>query len=118
MALDTSDTDEVTVLFIEPNGDSTAVRDQVGRSVMDFAVDHGVNGIYSQCGGACICTMCHCFVDRYWFDQAGPVSLDEREMLEYIPTRQPTSRLACQVIVSRQLDGMKIYVEAESGITP
>lgn len=85
---------------------------------MDFAVDHGVDGIQSQCGGACICTMCHCIVDGAWYDAAGPVSFDEREMLEYIPTRKPTSRLACQVIVSAALDGLTIHIAPDTGSTP
>ena len=82
---------------------------------MDFAVDHGITGILSQCGGACICTMCHCYIDANWFDRIGPVSYDEKEMLEFVPERRVTSRLACQVIVTPLLDGLTIYIEAESG---
>lgn len=84
---------------------------------MDFAVDHGVSGILSQCGGACICTMCHCYIDEDWFDRIGPVSYDEKEMLEFVPECRATSRLACQVIVTPLLDGLTVHIESESGST-
>ena len=82
---------------------------------MDFAVDNGIAGIHSQCGGACICTMCHCYIDADWFDRIGPISYDEKEMLEFVPARRTTSRLACQVIVTHLLDGLTVHIESESG---
>ena len=84
---------------------------------MDFAVDHGVAGISSQCGGACICTMCHCYIEKSWYDRIGPVSFDEKEMLEFVPERCPTSRLACQVIVTPLLHGLTIHIESATGKT-
>ena len=102
-----------TVHFICPDGSHTSVTDRVGLSVMDFAVDHGIGGIESQCGGACICTKCHCFVAEEWSGRVGPISSDEEEMLEYIPSRRPTSRLACQVTVIADLDGLTIYTPQE-----
>ena len=84
---------------------------------MDFAVDHGVTGIESQCGGACICTLCHCYIDDDWYHRIGPVSYDEKEMLEFIPSRCETSRLSCQVIVTPELDGLTIYIEPEARIS-
>ena len=82
---------------------------------MDFAVDHGVAGISSQCGGACICTLCHCYVDEAWLSRMGPISFDEQEMLDFVPAQRKTSRLACQVTVTAALDGLTIHIEPESG---
>ena len=78
---------------------------------MDFAVDHGIAGIEAQCGGACICTMCHCFIEEKWFGRIGPTSFDEQEMLEFIPSRQENSRLSCQVTMTEALDGITILIE-------
>ena len=78
---------------------------------MDFAVDHGVPGIVSQCGGACICAMCHCFIEKNWVDRIGPISFEEEEMLEFIPNRDRNSRLSCQVIVSAELDGLIVQID-------
>ena len=80
---------------------------------MDFAVDHGIAGIEAQCGGACICTMCHCYIPQDWLKKLGPVSFDEKEMLEFIPSRQDNSRLSCQVIVSSELDGLTVIIESD-----
>ena len=82
---------------------------------MDFAVDHGIAGILSQCGGACICTLCHCYLDRDWFKRVGPISFEEEEMLEFVPSRKVTSRLACQVTITPALDGLVVHVEPDLG---
>lgn len=80
---------------------------------MDFAVDHGIEGIEAQCGGACICTMCHCYIHENWLDRTGPVSFDELEMLEFVTSRQPNSRLSCQVTVTSELDGLTILTKSD-----
>ncbi len=100
---------------MQPDGKQISVTDRVGRSVMDFAVDHGVIGIASQCGGACICTKCHCYIDANWLQAAGKIAYDEEEMLEFVPGRRDSSRLACQVIVTPDLDGLTVHVETETG---
>ena len=102
---------------MQPDGEMTSVTDQVGRSVMDFAVDHGVAGIDSQCGGACICIMCHCYIDEAWVERVGPISYDEKEMLEFVPVGRTTSRLACQVIVTEAVSGLIVHIEPDKGIT-
>ena len=79
---------------------------------MDFAVDNGVEGIKSQCGGACICAMCHCFVENNWVSKLGPISFEEQEMLEFIPNRSENSRLSCQVMVGPELDGLTVLIDA------
>lgn len=107
-----SDSRLVSVNFLLPDGTRTEVTDKPGLSVMDFAVDHGVAGIDSQCGGACICTMCHCYISSNWFSKVGPISFEEEEMLEFIPQRKANSRLSCQVIVTAELDGLTIQIDS------
>ena len=100
----------VTVHFIEANGDVTEVTDEAGKTLMDFAVDHGVAGIDAQCGGACICTTCLCNIHKDWFKQIAGADEDEIEMLDYVLNRTPFSRLSCQVVVTSMLHGLVVYV--------
>jgi len=78
---------------------------------MDFAVDHGVKGIEAQCGGACICTTCMCHFSSSTFAGLEPASVDELEMLSYVPNRRATSRLACQIKVTVAMQGIEVYVD-------
>ena len=106
-----SDQVKVTIVFVHPNGERESVEDSAGRSVMDFAVDHGIQGIEAQCGGASICTTCLCRFSNEYYARLDPAHVDELEMLEYVPERQPTSRLACQILVTEELHGLEVLVD-------
>ena len=73
-------------------------------------MDSGVEGIEAQCGGAGICTTCHCYFDERVFARLPMANEDEREMLSYISNRKKTSRLTCQIPVVTEYDGFVIYV--------
>jgi ferredoxin, 2Fe-2S len=85
------------VTFIQPDGTSITVTVAAGASVMDAALDHQVPGIRAQCGGACTCATCHCYVIEPAPEALPHPHPDELEMLDYVWQRRPNSRLACQV---------------------
>ena len=74
---------------------------------MRAALTGGVEGIVADCGGEASCATCHVFVDSTWTDRVGGPGLDEDDMLEFTAcTRQPNSRLSCQIRMSDELDGL------------
>jgi len=77
---------------------------------MQAAVDHGVNGITADCGGACACGTCHCYVDAAWKDALKPAEDNETDMLEFVIEPKGNSRLSCQVTVTDALDGLIVTV--------
>ncbi len=103
-------TETVYATFVHSNGKHETVEGEIGSSLMDLAVDNGVTGIQGQCGGACTCTTCHCFVDAPWFKMSGDLDPDEAEILEFVPERQEDSRLGCQVIVTSAMSGVIVRI--------
>ena len=81
---------------------------------MDCAVDNGVAGIYAQCGGGCTCSTCHGVVANHWFGRVGGPEGDERDILDFVPERRPTSRLTCQIVLDDALDGLVIHIPADA----
>jgi len=79
---------------------------------MDCAVDNGVAGILAQCGGACTCATCHCYVPAPWFARVGVPVGDEKDVLEYVPEYRPNSRLSCQIVLTEALDGIVVEIPA------
>jgi ferredoxin, 2Fe-2S len=96
------------VTFVHPDGTRETHTGIDGETVMDCALDHGVVGIRAQCGGACICVTCHCYVESPWSERIVPPRADELEMLEYAWEREPNSRLACQVVLDPTCAGIVI----------
>jgi 2Fe-2S ferredoxin len=75
---------------------------------MHAATDNGVAGILADCGGACSCATCHCYVGEDWTARTGAADEVEAQMLEFVLDPQPNSRLSCQITVSDELDGLVV----------
>jgi 2Fe-2S ferredoxin len=94
--------------IIEATGKEHHLEPEEGKSVMQAAIDALVPGILADCGGACSCATCHCYVDDEWLARLPPVESTERDMLECALDPQGNSRLSCQLRVSPNTDGLVI----------
>ena len=47
-------------------------------------------------------------IDPRWTEVTGTAGTQEAELLGYLDTKEPTSRLACQVNVTAAMDGMVV----------
>lgn len=100
------------VKFITHDEREFEVHVTAGTTVMHAAVDNGVPGILADCGGACSCATCHCYVDEQWQDRiAGPDDVEE-QMLDFVMNQEPNSRLSCQIAVTDALDGITVRLPA------
>lgn len=78
-----------------------------GWRVMEIIKDHGLP-IKAECGGCCSCGTCHVYVDAAWIDKLYPMRDDEEEMLDLAFGVEDKSRLSCQIIMSEELNGLKV----------
>ncbi len=80
-----------------------------GISVMEAAVQNGVDGIEAECGGSCMCATCHCYVEEAYLEQIPEADEMEEEMLDCTAdVRKANSRLGCQIQLTEALDGIVI----------
>jgi len=98
------------VIFIQPNGRREEYEARPGDTILDVALDNGVEGIIGQCGGGCTCCTCHCWVRRPGFDDLNEPHRDELEMLDYAWQKADNSRLSCQVELGAHLDVIEVDV--------
>lgn len=99
------------VVFITIDGVERVVDANVGESVMSAAVRNGVPGIIGECGGNCSCATCHVYVNEAEFDQVGAPGDMEEDLLDLgVEERRDTSRLACQIPLTEELDGLVVHV--------
>ena len=97
------------ITYIAFDGEETTVDAKEGMSVMQTAVNNGVDGIVAECGGACSCATCHVFVAQEWFDKLPEAQSMEKEMLDFVMDPRPNSRLSCQIKVTPELDGLVVH---------
>ena len=94
------------ITYIEHNGKTHEVEVKEGLSVMEGAINNMVPGIDADCGGACACATCHCYVDGAFADKTGEKGAMEESMLDFAEDVTEQSRLSCQIEVSDALDGL------------
>ncbi|MCU4675642.1 MULTISPECIES: 2Fe-2S iron-sulfur cluster-binding protein [Catenovulum] len=97
------------IIFITSDSEKIELEATSG-SVMELAVQNGVQGIDGDCGGVCSCATCHVHVAPEHFAKTGPASEIEQDMLELDDDANEYSRLCCQIEVSEQLDGVVLHV--------
>jgi 2Fe-2S ferredoxin len=99
------------VTYVQFDSTRRTIELEDGASLMSGAVAHGVHGIDGDCGGNCACATCHVKVDETWRAAAGPpASETEAELLELAPEAGPASRLACQIRMRAELDGIVVHL--------
>ena len=76
-------------------------------SVMEIIRDSGLP-MLAQCGGSCACATCHVYVDPGWKAKLPEPSEEEVGMLDGAFEVNTDSRLSCQLVMSTQLDGLKV----------
>lgn len=100
------------IKYVAADGTETEVEAANGLSVMQAAVNNGVQGIVAECGGACSCATCHVHVDPEWFAKLSTPEDMEKEMLEFVIDPSDTSRLSCQIKITDELDGLVVHTPA------
>jgi ferredoxin, 2Fe-2S len=73
---------------------------------------HGMPGLPGNlptvCHLDCRCLSCHCHPDPAFALVLPPMTASEDHLLDRVPQRQDTSRLACQIRVTAALDGLHV----------
>lgn len=77
---------------------------------MEGIRDAGVDELLALCGGCCSCATCHVFIDPHWLDRLPAMSEDENDLLDSSDDRGSNSRLSCQIVVDRNLEGLLVTI--------
>jgi 2Fe-2S ferredoxin len=104
------------ITFVEPSGSRLEIDAPIGITLMEAALQGGVQGILALCGGACACATCHVYVDAAWLPRLQAREEMEEGMLESSWQPRENSRLSCQIHVTADLDGLVVTVPQRQGV--
>ena len=96
------------ITYVEHNGKEHTIDVQNGLTVMEGAVQNDIPGIDADCGGSMACATCHVYVKDEWYDKLDEKSEGEDDMIDQAYEPKKNSRLSCQIIVSDEIDGLKV----------
>lgn len=96
------------ITFLQPDGSRQTIQADENTSIMQAAVEHKVPGIEGRCGGCLACATCHVYIHPDWMArvaaQDNEQSEEEIDMLDMASDVRETSRLGCQVKLTKELD--------------
>ncbi len=104
----------IRVRFLSSDGAcATEALTPPGTRLLDVAQakDQPLEG---TCEGQMACSTCHVIVDAAWFDRLPRAIEMEEDMLDLAAHATRTSRLACQIVVTADLDGLTVRLPGES----
>ncbi|CAH0403931.1 unnamed protein product [Chilo suppressalis] len=104
--------EKVKVTFVLNDGKRIETEAKVGDSLLDVVVNNDLNiEGYGACEGTLTCSTCHVILKQEDFDRLPEEASDEeRDMLDLAYGLTDTSRLGCQIIMSKDLDGLEIQI--------
>lgn len=66
------------------------------------------------CEGVMACSTCHVIVDAEDFAKLPPATEEEEDLLDLAAHATRTSRLACQIILTKDMESLSVRVPAEA----
>jgi len=84
-----------------------------GYRIMELMRAYGLP-IKAECGGACVCATCHVRIPVAWQHLLPAPSDEELAKLDEIADADETSRLACQLMMTDELDGLEVELQPDS----
>ncbi len=96
------------VRFLNPDGElNREVDAPAGTNLLDLAQANG-QPLEGACEGAMACSTCHVIVANEDFDRLPPASEEEDDLLDLAANVTRTSRLACQLTLTADLDTLTV----------
>ena len=60
------------------------------------------------------CSTCHIVVEPDWYKKMAAPSEDEEDMLDLVFGLTRTSRLGCQIEITKEMDGLRVQLPSET----
>ncbi|PZC70791.1 adrenodoxin [Helicoverpa armigera] len=104
--------EKVKVTFVLYDGKRLETEAKVGDTLLDVVVNNDLNiEGYGACEGTLTCSTCHVVLKPDDYNRLPEEACDEeRDMLDLAYGLTDTSRLGCQITLTKDMDGLEIKV--------
>ncbi|CAF3796122.1 unnamed protein product [Adineta steineri] len=99
-----SEDEVVNVVFIKRDGERVPLRGKIGDNLLYLGHRYGVE-IEGACEASLACSTCHVYVKEEYLDKLPEPKEEEEDQLDLAPFLKSNSRLGCQVILKKDLEG-------------
>ncbi|KAM6958196.1 adrenodoxin-like [Tautogolabrus adspersus] len=98
---------KVMIHFINRDGEKITAKGSPGDSLLDVVINEDLDfDGFGACEGTLACSTCHLIFDEDVYKKLGPVTDEEMDMLDLAYGLTDTSRLGCQICLTKSLEGV------------
>lgn len=101
------------VIFVEKNAMRKEVTTASKTTLLHIAQANDIE-MEGACEGSMACSTCHVIVANEWYGRLPEPSEAEADMLDLTYGVSRTSRLACQIVITDELDGLTVSLPAST----
>lgn len=98
--------EKIKVIFIEGDREQE-VEAMIGLSILEVAHKNNID-LEGACEGSLACATCHIILEDTVYNTLDAPLEEEEDMLDLAFGLTHTSRLGCQIILTKKMDGMRI----------
>ena len=84
----------------------------LGSNLLDIAIENNIN-IEHACDGQLACSTCHIVLDKADYKKIPVEDETEIDLLDLVDKLESTSRLCCQIDITKELNGLVINIPEE-----
>jgi ferredoxin, 2Fe-2S len=107
---------EITIHITDQMGQTHTLPALTGWRLMEIIRDHNLN-MRAECGGSGACATCHVHLAQDWANKVPTPSDDEESALDAAADyKSQQSRLACQIILTAQHDGLQATLTQDCAV--
>ncbi|CAB3375939.1 Hypothetical predicted protein [Cloeon dipterum] len=106
-----SEDEVVNVIYVDKNGKEFPIRGKIGDNLMYLAHRHEIE-MEGACEASLACTTCHVYVISEHKDLLPEATEKEEDLLDLAPFLREDSRLGCQIILNKELEGLRVQLPA------
>lgn len=102
----------VEITFVRASGEKIKAKGKVGDSLLDVVVNNQIDfDGFGACEGTLTCSTCHLIFSKSDYDKLPDKPSDEElDMLDLAYDLTDTSRLGCQICLSKNMNDLEVKV--------
>lgn len=101
----------VNITYITKDGAKIPVKGKIGDNVLYLAHRYNID-MEGACEASLACTTCHVYVHDDYLQKLPEATEKEDDLLDMAPFLKENSRLGCQIILTKELDGLELTLPA------
>lgn len=103
----------VKITFLDRDGKAKIANCKIGSDLLHCAQEHDVS-LEGACEASLACSTCHVILEPKIYGTLPPAKDEEEDLLDLAFGLSSTSRLGCQVKVTKEMDGCTVTVPKAS----